>query len=122
MADDCLFCKIAAGSIPAKIAFQNDEIMAFHDINPAAPTHILIIPKQHIGSTAELNEQTAPLVGRMLLTAAQLAREQNIEASGYRIVTNTGSDAGQCWTPALAFARRAAHGLASRLIYLSKLK
>jgi histidine triad (HIT) family protein len=95
MADDCIFCKIVQGTIPAKIAFQNDEMLAFHDINPAAPTHILIVPRQHISSTAELNEQTSSLVGRMVLTAAQLAREQNIEASGYRIVTNTGSDGGQ---------------------------
>jgi histidine triad (HIT) family protein len=95
MADDCIFCKIAEGAIPAKVAFQNDELLAFHDINPAAPTHILIIPRQHIGSTAELNEQTSLLVGRMVLAAAQLAREQNIETSGYRVVTNTGSDGGQ---------------------------
>jgi histidine triad (HIT) family protein len=95
MVDDCIFCKIAQGAIPAKIAFQNDEVVAFYDINPAAPTHILIIPRQHIASTAELDEQTASLMGHMVITAAQLAREHNIEASGYRVVTNTGSDAGQ---------------------------
>lgn len=95
MADDCIFCKIVQGTIPAKIAFQNDELVAFHDISPAAPTHILIVPRQHIDSSAALTEQNASLVGRMVLTAAQLAREQNIESSGYRIVTNTGSDGGQ---------------------------
>ena len=95
MADDCIFCKIVQGKLPAKIAFQNDELIAFHDINPAAPTHILIIPRQHIASTAEITDQSGPLVGRMVLAAAQLAREQNIEKSGYRIVTNTGPDAGQ---------------------------
>ena len=95
MADDCIFCKIVDGSIPAKLAFQNDEMIAFYDINPAAPTHILIVPRQHIDSTAKLDDKTAPLVGRMMLSAAQLAREQNIETSGYRIVSNTGSDGGQ---------------------------
>src|SRR6185436_12629522 len=90
-----IFCKIAAGSIPAKIAFQNDEIMAFHDINPGAPTHILLIPRQHILNTTELDESTAPLVGRMLLTASNIARDQGLEAKGYRIVTNTGQHGGQ---------------------------
>ncbi|MEP7286161.1 MAG: histidine triad nucleotide-binding protein [Chloroflexota bacterium] len=95
MPDDCLFCKIAAGTIPAKIAFENDELLAFYDISPAAPTHILIIPRQHLLNTTELDEQSAPLMGRMMLAATQIAREQNIESSGYRIVTNTGADGGQ---------------------------
>lgn len=92
---NCLFCKIASGQIPAKLAFQNEEIVAFHDINPAAPTHILIIPREHIVNTAEITDQNAPLVGRMIQIAAQLAREQGIEADGYRIVTNSGAAAGQ---------------------------
>jgi histidine triad (HIT) family protein len=92
---NCLFCKIATGEIPAKLAFQNDEMVAFHDINPAAPTHILIIPREHIVNTSEINDQNAPLIGRMIQTAAQLAREQGIEADGYRLVTNSGTNAGQ---------------------------
>jgi histidine triad (HIT) family protein len=95
MVEDCIFCKIVQGTIPSKIAFQNDEMVAIHDINPAAPVHLLIMPRQHIASTAELTEQNVPLIGRMVLVASQLARENNLEANGYRIVTNTGSDGGQ---------------------------
>src|SRR5258708_8358784 len=87
---DCLFCKIAAGTIPAKIAFQNDELVAFYDINPGAPVHILIIPRQHIADTSALDDSTAPLMGRMVLAAAKLAREHNIQASGYRLRSNVG--------------------------------
>jgi histidine triad (HIT) family protein len=92
---NCIFCKIAAGEIPAKVAFQNDELLAFHDINPAAPTHILIIPREHIASVNEINDQNAPLVGRIIQKAADLAREQGIASNGYRIVTNIGDDGGQ---------------------------
>ena len=92
---NCLFCKIASGQIPAKLAFQNEEMVAFHDINPVAPTHILIIPREHIVNTGEITDQNAPLVGRMIQTAAHLAREQGIEAEGYRLVTNSGTNAGQ---------------------------
>ena len=92
---DCLFCKIAAGTIPAKIAFQNDELVAFYDINPGAPVHILIIPRQHIADTSALDDSTAPLMGRMVLAAAKLAREHNIQSSGYRLVSNVGPDTGQ---------------------------
>ena len=92
---DCLFCKIVAGSIPSKTAFQNDELIAFHDINPAAPTHILIVPRQHILNTTELTESNAPLIGRLILAAAKIAHEQGLDSKGYRIVTNTGPDGGQ---------------------------
>lgn len=95
MTDDCLFCKIAAGTIPSKKAFENAEFVAFHDINPAAPTHILVIPRQHIGSVADTNEQNAPLLGRMMAAIAMIAREVGVEASGYRVVTNIGEAAGQ---------------------------
>jgi len=92
--DDCIFCKIAAGTIPSKKAFENDEIYAFHDINPVTPAHILVIPREHIVGVAEITEQNAPLVGRMMAAIAQIARDQGIESSGYRVVANVGKDAG----------------------------
>ena len=95
MTADCIFCKIAQGSAPADFVFQNDELMAFRDISPAAPTHILIVPRQHMVSTADIDDQTAPLVGRMVQVAAQIAREQGVEKSGYRLIMNTGPDGGQ---------------------------
>ncbi len=95
MPTDCPFCKIADGSLPASIVFQNDELVAFRDIHPVAPTHILIIPRQHIVNIAELDDHTAALLGRMVKTAADIARSEKIEADGYRIVTNSGANAGQ---------------------------
>jgi histidine triad (HIT) family protein len=95
MATDCLFCKIAEGTIPAQIVFQNDEIVAFRDIQPAAPTHILIIPRQHIVNMSEINDQNSALIGRLIQVAADLARAEQIEAGGYRLVSNIGSDGGQ---------------------------
>src|SRR5690242_10195890 len=92
---DCIFCKIVQGEIPSTVVFQNDEIMAFRDINPVAPTHVLIVPRQHITSTADIDEQTVSLVGRMVQVAAQIARSENVETSGYRLITNTGPDSGQ---------------------------
>src|SRR5450432_2988982 len=93
--DDCIFCKIVAGEIPSKIAYQDDEVFAFHDINPAAPTHIVVVPRQHIANSAALDASHALLAGRLIVAAAQIAREQNLVGSGYRIVTNTGKDGGQ---------------------------
>lgn len=95
MTADCIFCKIVAGTIPSKKAFENDEVYAFHDINPAAPTHILVIPRQHIASVAQITEQSAPLIGRLMAAVAQIARDQGIEPDGYRVVANTGKNAGQ---------------------------
>lgn len=95
MADDCIFCKIVKGEIPSKKVFEDDEVLAFHDINPTAPIHILVIPKQHITSTASLTADHAALTGRVILAAAQVAREQGIEENGYRLLTNTNKDGGQ---------------------------
>jgi histidine triad (HIT) family protein len=95
MSSDCVFCRIVRGELPATVVFQNDEMMAFRDINPSAPTHILIVPRQHFDSAALINDQTAPLVGRMMQVAAQIARDEKVERSGYRLVTNTGPDSGQ---------------------------
>ena len=93
MADDCLFCRIARGEIPAKLVAQNDHCIAFRDIDPRAPTHVLIVPREHV---ATLSDVTDPeLVGRMALLAAEIAEREGIAASGYRTVMNTNADAGQ---------------------------
>lgn len=91
---DCLFCKIGAGQIPAKLVYQNDEIFAFEDIHPQAPTHILICPRKHFESLTDAAPEDAPLIGRLHILAAQLARERNLTA-GYRTLFNSGAGAGQ---------------------------
>jgi histidine triad (HIT) family protein len=93
--EDCLFCKIAAGQIPAKIVYQDDDVVAFEDINPQAPQHILLISRRHIPSMAALTEQDGPMLAAIFTVAAQLARKLGVEQSGYRFVTNVGPDAGQ---------------------------
>ena len=91
----CLFCKIGAKQIPSRVLFEDDDLLAFHDINPAAPTHVLVIPKAHIGSLTEGKPENAELFGKLLLAAARAAGLTGIASSGYRIVANTGPDAGQ---------------------------
>lgn len=93
--EDCLFCKIAAGEIPAKIAYEDGEIIAFYDIAPQAPVHVLVIPKRHIESAQKLAAGDEALLFRMFGVAAQLAKELGVAESGYRLVTNVGQDAGQ---------------------------
>ncbi|MBX3083977.1 MAG: histidine triad nucleotide-binding protein [Anaerolineae bacterium] len=95
MADNCIFCKIARGEIPATIVYQDERVVAFRDINPGAPVHILIIPREHIASAAEIDASNAALVGYLLQIAAQIAKQENLVDSGYRVVTNIGADAGQ---------------------------
>jgi histidine triad (HIT) family protein len=91
--DSCLFCRIVRGEIPAKIVATSDECLAFRDINPQAPTHVLVIPRQHVAS---LDEVTDPaLVGRMAMLAARIARDEGISERGYRTVINTNAAAGQ---------------------------
>jgi len=92
---DCIFCRIAAGEIPANIAVQNDEIVAFHDVDPRAPVHVLIIPRKHIAGVNDLKEGDAPLIGRMYLMARDLAQKLGVSETGYRLVLNTGPEAGQ---------------------------
>lgn len=92
---DCLFCKIASGAIPGKIAYQDEAYVAFHDINPQAPTHVLIIPRRHIGTLNELKPADAPLVGGMIDVARRLAAELGIDQEGYRTVFNCMEGAGQ---------------------------
>jgi len=92
---DCLFCRIAAGTIPSDIVHQDDLIVAFRDIAPRAPTHILLIPRRHIPSAAELAETDGPLLGRLFGVAADLARSAGIADGGYRLVSNVGRWGGQ---------------------------
>ena len=91
---DCLFCKIAAGEIPAKMAYEDDDLIAFHDISPQAPVHLLVVPRRHIASLDEADDGDAALLGKILLTLRRLARELRVE-SGYRVVNNCGAPAGQ---------------------------
>jgi histidine triad (HIT) family protein len=91
----CLFCRIAAGSVPADIVHQDDMVVAFRDINPKAPTHVLLIPRRHIRSAAQLSGTDAEMLGRLFSVAAQIARDAGIAESGYRLVSNVGVGAGQ---------------------------
>jgi histidine triad (HIT) family protein len=96
--DNCIFCKIAAGSIPSRKVYEDDEIFAFHDIQPWAPVHFLMIPKLHIVSMAQVEPGHGALLGRMMVLAPKLALEQGCKPypeGGYRILTNTGADGGQ---------------------------
>jgi histidine triad (HIT) family protein len=95
MTDPCLFCRIAAGEVPAKLVYESDDVVAFRDINPQAPTHILIIPRRHIASVNHLSPGDAELVGRLYLVARELAEQEGVATSGYRLVMNTGPGAGQ---------------------------
>ena len=91
----CLFCKIAAKQIPAKILFEDADLLAFHDINPGAPTHVLIIPKQHLTSLSDGAAEHTELFGKLLLAAGRVAALTGLSQGGYRVVANTGPDAGQ---------------------------
>lgn len=91
---DCLFCKIARGEIPCRKVYEDDEVLAFHDIHPAAPVHFMLIPKLHLDSLVQADETHAALLGRMMVLAPRLAREQGL-ASGFRTVINTGKGGGQ---------------------------
>ncbi len=93
--DRCLFCRIAAGEIPARKAYEDDDVYAFHDINPQAPTHILVIPRKHIASLDDMEGNDAAIVGTLVARTAQLARDLQLTADGYRVVFNTGPAAGQ---------------------------
>jgi histidine triad (HIT) family protein len=91
---DCLFCRIVSGEIPAKKVYEDEHTFAFEDINPQAPTHVLIVPKRHIRGLKEASSEDAAAIGRCHLTAAHIARERSIE-DGYRTVLNVGERAGQ---------------------------
>ena len=95
MSEECLFCRIAAGTIPADVVHEDDLVVAFRDIAPRAPTHILLIARRHIGSAAELTEADGPLLGRLFAVAADLARTAGIADDGYRLISNVGRWGGQ---------------------------
>jgi histidine triad (HIT) family protein len=92
---ECVFCRIVAGEIPADIVFQDSDLMAFRDIHPQAPVHILIIPKSHISSLNELESRHGDIMGRLVLLATDLARRENIAGRGYRLSVSCGQDGGQ---------------------------
>ena len=92
---DCLFCSIAAGELPADLVHEDELVIAFRDINPQAPTHILVIPREHVGSAAELTAAHDGLWARLLHLSHELAVAEGIAESGYRVVTNVGRDGGQ---------------------------
>ena len=91
---DCLFCKIINGEIPSNKVYEDDQVFAFRDIEPQAPTHILIIPKQHIKSAAEIDESNSSVVAHIFEVAAKIAKQEGL-ANGYRVVSNIGEDGGQ---------------------------
>lgn len=90
---DCVFCKIAAGEIPSEAIYEDENLIAFNDLDPQAPIHFLVIPKKHITSLATLDESDSDLVAKIMLVIQKLAKENNLE--GYRVVTNIGEDGGQ---------------------------
>ena len=90
-----IFEKIAAREIPARIVFEDDDVMAFHDVTPQAPVHVLVVPKRVIPRLAETSESDQALLGKLILTATKVARDLGIEQSGYRVVINNGPDAGE---------------------------
>ena len=95
MAKECIYCRIAAGEIPSDMVYQDEEFVAFRDIEPQAPIHVLVIPRTHISSLSEFTEEQQGLVGQLVNLARKLAIEQKVDKSGYRLVINCGADGGQ---------------------------
>lgn len=93
--ENCLFCKIVAGEIPSNKVYEDETVFAFHDINPNAPVHVLVIPKAHIPSIAAVNEENIEAVSKVLLAIPKIAASLGLAEGGYRVVTNCGEDAGQ---------------------------
>jgi histidine triad (HIT) family protein len=95
MPADCVFCRIVAGEAPATVVAETDGVVAFRDIRPRAPTHVLLVPKEHIASAAHLGAEHGPLLAELFQVAARVAREEGVDRSGWRLVTNVGPAAGQ---------------------------
>ena len=95
MQEDCVFCQIVAGVVPAEIIFQDEEMTAFWDQRPAAPIHILIVPNRHISSVNEVEQEDVALLGRLMLKAREIAAEQGVRDKGYRLLVNVGEEGGQ---------------------------
>jgi histidine triad (HIT) family protein len=92
---DCLFCKMVSGEIAPDKVFESDDVLAFRDINPQAPTHVLVVPKRHVATLNELDDESAGLVGKMVLAAAEVARREGFAEQGYRTIINCNADGGQ---------------------------
>ena len=92
---DCIFCRVVTGTIPSKIVYQDDHAVAFDDVNPQAPVHVLVVPRRHVGSVGDFEATDAALLGHLALTCVKVANQKGIAQSGYRIVANTGANAGQ---------------------------
>ena len=92
---DCIFCKIANKEIPSSIVYEDDDVIAFNDLNPEAPVHVLVIPKKHIASLSDAKPEDQQLLGKLMLTIQKIAAEQGIAENGYRVVTNCGEQGGQ---------------------------
>ena len=92
---DCIFCKIAGGDIPAELIYESDEVVAFNDINPVAPVHVLIIPKRFFATTMDMSEEAPELFGSMFKVSSVIARKKGVDKSGFRIILNTNADGGQ---------------------------
>jgi histidine triad (HIT) family protein len=95
MTDNCIFCKIAAGTIPGQIVYQDEIVVAFQDINPQAPHHYLLIPRKHLATTLDLSGDDAEMLGRIFQTAGEIARKQGFAEDGFRIVNNCNAAGGQ---------------------------
>lgn len=95
MANDCIFCRVVRGEIPAKIVRQDEHTVAFRDINPQAPTHVLVVPREHVSSIEAMDESHEALIGKLVGAAREIARREGVAESGYRLVINTGADGGQ---------------------------
>jgi len=93
--DDCIFCKIVSGDITADIVYQDDDVLAFRDLGPQAPVHVLVIPKRHISTINDLQPEDAALIGKMYLAAKQVAKQEGMDESGYRCVMNCNDEGGQ---------------------------
>jgi len=93
--DECIFCKIVSGEIPGTVVYKDEQVTAFRDIRPVAPTHILVVPNRHIASTNEVSEQDEQLLGHMLTVVKPIADAEGITQRGYRLIVNTGPDANQ---------------------------
>lgn len=95
MGKDCIFCKIVAGKIPATILYQDERVFALRDIEPKAPTHLLVIPREHIPTVADLGDEQRDLVAHLIYVASELAKKEGVAVSGYRLVINCGREGGQ---------------------------
>ena len=95
MSQDCIFCRIASGEVPSTQVYEDEACVAFNDLSPQAPTHILVIPRRHVDSLDKAGEDDRDVLGRLLLAAANIAREKGFSDAGYRVVVNTNADGGQ---------------------------